>query len=186
MCYNSTMGYKKGLQWNQGQLQIAFYLQKDLTPKEISQQYGFPLRTCFKVKAAMESGNDPGEVTEEMIKAAPVPVVFGAAAASKSKSVKQAPAKLPGPVAKPAAKKGIPAVHTSAIQLVAQTQPIPMTPDIYISYMVACGRGYQGDLVDWLSLVSRDFWLGRGQNMYDEMAAVMAGHKEEEVAAPIG
>ena len=46
--------------------------------------------------------------------------------------------------------------------------------------MVAVMNGYEGELVDWLSLVSRDFWFGRNRNMYQEYAGYTPPGKDHE------
>lgn len=58
------------------------------------------------------------------------------------------------------------------IRLVPQTLTLPLTPDIYISYMCALKNGYEGNLADWLGLVSLDFWAGRGRDMFAEVSGI--------------
>lgn len=178
----------KGLQWNKNQLLIAMYLQQDMTPKEIEDTYEIPKRTVYKVKNAMKKGDDPGPVTQEMIDEAPEPMVFGETEIVKENDGEVTPGKK-GTSSLKVLKKSQPPVHqTTAFQLVAQTQQIPMTTGIYVSYMVAVKHGYTGGLSEWLDLVSTDFWQGRDINMYAEMAspvggivAAMEGEKEEEL-----
>ena len=62
--------------------------------------------------------------------------------------------------------------QTSYLQLVPHVQQLALTPDIFMSYMCALKNGYQGTIGDWLSLVSRDFWLGRGRNFYQEVTGI--------------
>jgi len=73
-------------------------------------------------------------------------------------------------------KDGLPTTdalsQTSYLQLVPHVQQLALTPDIFMSYMCALKNGYQGTISDWLSLVSRDFWLGRGRNFYQEVTGI--------------
>ena len=62
--------------------------------------------------------------------------------------------------------------ETAVLKLVPQVQTLPLTPDIFVSYMCAVKNGYEGTLSDWLSLVSRDFWFGRGRNFYEEVSGI--------------
>lgn len=87
----------------------------------------------------------------------------------EAKSDKQAPDKVIPKVL----KGGLPvtdALSQSAyLQLIPQVLQIPLTVPIFVSYMCAIKSGYQGDISDWLSLVSTDYWQGRGRNMYAEV-----------------
>ena len=67
------MAKPKGLEWNQEQLKIAYHLQKGLLPKEMATKYGFSVSTCYHIKKKMDAGDNPGEVTQEMINKAPPP-----------------------------------------------------------------------------------------------------------------
>jgi len=58
------------------------------------------------------------------------------------------------------------------VEFTPKVMKLAMTPDIFMSYMCALKTGYEGDLGQWVSLVSRDFWLGRGRNFYAEVAGV--------------
>ena len=62
--------------------------------------------------------------------------------------------------------------QAAVLNLVPQTLSLPLTPDIFMSYMCALKNGYEGTMADWLSLVSRDFWLGRGRTMYAEVSGI--------------
>ena len=67
-----------------------------------------------------------------------------------------------------------PSVSDSALlRLISQSQVIIMTPDIFTGYMCAIKRGFMGNLSDWLSLASRDFWLGRGIDLYREVSGIV-------------
>jgi len=71
------------------------------------------------------------------------------------------------------------AVSEAAIlNLVPQTLSLPLTPDIFMSYMCALKNGYEGELGDWLSLVSRDFWFGRGRDPYAEVSGTKFSGRE--------
>lgn len=70
--------------------------------------------------------------------------------------------------------------QAALLNLVPQTLSLPLSPDIYMSYMCALKKGYEGDLADWLSLVSRDFWFGRDIDMYAEVSGISPqAHKGE-------
>lgn len=88
------------------------------------------------------------------------------------KSYKQTPAT----VGAKGVKGGLPTTdalsQTSYLQLVPQVQQLALTPDIFFSYMYALKKGYKGTFADWLSLVSRDFWLGREIDFYAEVTGI--------------
>ena len=77
--------------------------------------------------------------------------------------------------------------ETSFLRLVPRVQTVPLTPDIYVSYMCAIARGYGGDLGEFLGLVAKDFWTGRDINPYEIVANISSDGKGEgktkEVAA---
>lgn len=58
------------------------------------------------------------------------------------------------------------------LKFVPQTLSLPLTPDIFMSYMCGLKKGYEGTIAEWLSLVSRDFWLGREVNFYAEVSGI--------------
>mgnify|MGYP001558692740 FL=1 len=62
--------------------------------------------------------------------------------------------------------------EAAAIQMMAKTVVIANTPDIIYSFMCAVKRGFEGGLENWLSLVSVDFWTGRGVNPYEEVSRI--------------
>lgn len=71
------------------------------------------------------------------------------------------------------------AAETSVLEFAPRVQKFAMTPDIFMSYMYALKIGFVGGLGEWLSLVSRDFWLGRNCNFYAEVAGFNPQVKEE-------
>ena len=62
--------------------------------------------------------------------------------------------------------------QTAYLQLIPHVQQLPLTVPIFVSYLCAVKSGYEGDVADWLSLVSLDFWQGRGRNMYAEVGGI--------------
>ena len=62
--------------------------------------------------------------------------------------------------------------QTAYLQLIPHVQQLPLTVPIFVSYMCAIKSGYQGDISDWLSLVSLDYWQGRGRDMYAELSGI--------------
>lgn len=176
----------EGISWNQNQLKILYLLQHGKTVTEISQSEGkgFGYSLCKKVEGMMKAGKIPGEVTDEMIKKAPKSVEFGKYNPSLKNKGTVTPTLIPATPPKASASAKTPALYTTQMELVAQTQAIPMTNDIHISYFLALAGGYDGSLAEWLSMVSSDFWLGRGRNMYAEYGEIMIGKKEEAVAKP--
>lgn len=178
------MATPKGLQWNKLQLQIAQHLKSGMEPKEVGAQFGLAMRTIYKVNKALKAGDDPGDITDEMIAAAPEPMSFGDPLNSQGKGGKVTPAKVGSGKGIIAQKGAAPVQYTSQLELVATTAPIPLTNEMYVSYMVAVKKGYRGGIGDWLSLTAQDFWLGREVNMYEEMAkAVGGGLPQKELAA---
>jgi len=193
------MAYPKGLSWNQNQLWILYHLQHGLTIKQIHDQFGYTVSLCQKIKKRHDEGEYPGKVTEEMIAQAPPPMQFGdfkfgPTTGSQVKNDEESieigkngeeaptPKKLGVKVGK--VYKDVPVIYTTAFQLVNQTQAIPMTNDIHISYILALKNGYEGGFSDWLSFCCRDFWLGRGRNMYAEYAEALMAQEEEKVGEP--
>jgi hypothetical protein len=55
-------------------------------------------------------------------------------------------------------------------RLIPKIQTVILTPDIWIGFACALKRGFTGDLNRWLSLASRDFWIGRKINPYEEVS----------------
>jgi hypothetical protein len=181
------MQYPKGLTWNQNHLKILFFLQQGLPVGEVVKKTGLSLTLVKKINKFKDDNNIPGIVSAEMIEAAPKPVKFGefdisAKKVATVKGVEQAPATVDAKPPHTQMKKDIPVLYTTAMDLVLQTSTIPMTNDIHISFFMALQGGYGGDLSDWISLCCRDFWLGRGRNMYAEYGNIMMGKKEVPVA----
>lgn len=67
--------------------------------------------------------------------------------------------------------------QTAYLQLIPQVQQLALTPDIFFSYMCALKNGYEGTIGDWLSLVSRDFWFGRGRDTYAEVSGISSSQE---------
>lgn len=193
------MAELKGKTWNQNQLKILFHLQQGKAPKEVAAELKVSISLTKQILALMKKGKIPGEVTEEMIQKAPPPVAFGefikkkiqttgdseqGKAKPKENQGEQAPAPKPGMKATTPLKSNIPVLFTTALQLVNESQPLPMTQDIHISYSLALRAGYKGELHQWLSLCCRDFWRGRGHNMYQEYDEALSEQPEVLNATP--
>ncbi len=65
-----------------------------------------------------------------------------------------------------------PLSQTMFLQLVPQVQQLPLTPEIFMSYMCAVKRGYKGGIAGWLSVVSLDFWTGRNVDPFAAVSGV--------------
>jgi hypothetical protein len=187
----------KQVTWNQNHLKILFHLQKGLPINIVAEQTGLSRTLVKKINALWKADMAPTEVTDEMIQNAPKPVNFGeydlnAGKTKKPKQEKEAkvgekkPGEAPATVVSKKApafqKQAPPILHTTALELVNQTGVMPMTQDIQISYFLALRNGYEGELWEWLSFCSRDYWQGRGHNMYAEYAEAQAEQEEELVA----
>lgn len=173
------MPFDKGLQWNQNQLGVLYHLQQGMTPEEIHEQYGNSIALINKVIKAQDSGDSPGTVTQEMIDSAPDSVPFGGFHENTPKLPKQASAPMTKKAHKIKLGDAIPVSQMTGIDLVLQTGTMPMTPDIHISYMLALNNGYRESLGDWITMCCRDFWLGRGTNMYQEYSNLIMGMEGE-------
>ena len=77
VAYNNAMTTPKGLEWNQLQMKAAFYLAQKKTINEVCEATGLNYHLVRKVHLAMKKGQKPPELTEEAIKNAPPPTVFG-------------------------------------------------------------------------------------------------------------
>jgi len=189
-----------GLEWNQLQLNIAKLRTENKVTSEIANELHCTSQSVWKVDKAIKAGDKPPSLDEDYIAAAPPPKVIGQAkpnppdltevptqpvteksteggAKGNAKGNAKGSKRGPAPVY---TGKAVPVVYTSAVQFTANIQPIPITPDIFISYMVALINGYEGELVDWLSMVCRDFWDGRRRNMYEEYAGYTPHSEQEE------
>jgi hypothetical protein len=62
--------------------------------------------------------------------------------------------------------------QTMFLQLIPQVQQLPLTPEIFMSYMCAIKRGYKGGIAGWLSVVALDFWTGRNLDPFAEVSGV--------------
>jgi hypothetical protein len=62
--------------------------------------------------------------------------------------------------------------QTMMLQLVPQVQQLPLTPEIFMSYMCAIKKGYKGGIAGWLSVVALDFWTGRNVDPFAEVSGV--------------
>lgn len=174
-----------GIEWNQVQLKIAYLLDKGMEPIKIIQKEGFPKNTTYKVVATLAAGFKPPSLDPEFIKNAKKPTKF-----VKKNTGEQTPAKEDGKegqeegdvkVSKAIPPKTTAASQTAILQFVTKIQPIAMTPDIYMSYMCAVKNGYELSLAEWISLVARDFWLGRERNFYAEAAEYSQSQQEAKV-----
>ena len=174
----------KGVTWNQNHLNILFHLQQGLPVNEVAEKTGLSITLCKKILKLKDAKQTPGIVTDAMISAAPKPVAFGEYDLNKDHPPKQetgeqAPAPMPDKKP-PVFQKHPPAVlHTTALELANSTQTIPMTQDISVSYYIALRGGYEADLSEWISYCCRDFWLGRGRNLYEEYAQAMMEQSKE-------
>lgn len=163
------MVYPKGLEWNQVQLQIAKMLQGGQGATEICQELELHLNTVKKVKAALAEGQAPPSLEEAYIAAAPKPTTFPS---KGSKKVKPEVNPNGGGKTVLKAQPTVEITETAMLSLIPKVQNIPLTPDIFISYMCALAREYKGSIDQWLSLVSRDFWEGRDLNPYEIVSKV--------------
>lgn len=178
----------KGLQWNKNQLKIAYeLLVNKKSVQEVADDTGFSILTVYKVQKAMNEGQQPPTLDPQEISQAPEPMKFGKyqEEMGTSDSNTDDSEKLPAQTTIKQGKVG-PVTgsvsHSSLIEFVAQKHQLPMTPPIYIGYMCAVKKGFKGELVDYLSITSEDFWVGRGVNMYSEMSDFSLLQEE----APVG
>lgn len=177
--YNNLMPKLKGLEWNKNQLKIAYeIITNHKEPKQIEQEFGFSHQPVWKVADYIAHGGTPPTLEPAEFAKAKDPTLFGSGkkVVILSEPLKDEHGKTPptqGDGKVPPGQELVPkttkAVSTTAyMRFIAQTQQMPMTPDIYISYMCAMRRGYEGELVEWISLCLRDFWIGRKIDPYSE------------------
>ena len=103
---------------------------------------------------------------------------LGGAIGSEGEEGKQAPGKVIPKVL----KGGLPVtdalVQTTFLQFIPHVMQLPLTVPMFVSYMCAVKSGYKGDFSDWISLISLDFWKGRGRNMYAEVGGISEGEND--------
>ena len=140
------------MNWNENQLNIASGLIDGKSAKVVAVECGVSTALVYRVEQALKKtgGKVPSSNGEEI----------------PSTGVKKE-------VGSP--KATVAATETSILEFSPQVQKFAMTADILMSYMCAVKEGYEGDLGQWVSLVSRDFWLGRGRNFYAEVAGFDKG-----------
>lgn len=178
------MPKKSGFEWNKSQLIVGKMLYEGkLKPKHIAEKGICTLWYAQNVQRAIKKGDLPESFSDEFIAAAPeghnvgqtggYEVKHPQATGDSGSNGEQAPAPMGSN--KPKGEGSVPPIGTStteiteatALKLVPKVQSIPLTPDIFIGYMCALARGFEGDIADWLSLASRDFWYGREINPYE-------------------
>ena len=76
--------------------------------------------------------------------------------------------------------------EAALLRMVAQSQIVVMTPDIYMSYMCALKKGFEGTLAGFLSVAAVDFWKGRGIDPFKEVSGIgdTEGHSLVELTEP--
>jgi len=170
--YNTIMNKVPNIEWNQNQLKIALELSKGKKPKEIFAEGQFTETLIYKVAKAIDGGNKPPSLDEAYIASAPPPTPFGTGKKQKVKTGEVAPAKLDTVSLTKGEQITDEIAEASVLRLIPKVQSLPLTPDIFIGFMCAVARGFPGDIGDWLSLASRDFWYGRGVNPYQEVSGI--------------
>ena len=135
------------MEWNDRQTKIANALIEGKSVKETAIECGASIALVYKVQKALKKAG--GQIPSSNDRVIPTTVV------------KKAPHQV---------KTTDSVSETSLLEFAPRIQSFAMTPDIFMSYMCALMEGYKKDLGQWLSLVSRDFWLGRGRNFYAEVA----------------
>jgi len=167
------MAKKKGLQWNQLQLLIAKeIIEGKKEPQQLVKDGKFKSSTVYKVAEFLEKGNEPPSLDPEYIANAPKAKKFGEDGGGKEEKAELTPADLQKPPSKGGPQLTTSLSMTTILKLIPQVQALPLTPDIFMSYICALQNGYEGDVGEWLSLVSRDFWLARGRDFYAEVSGV--------------
>lgn len=183
------MSIPKGLTWNQNHLTILYHLQQGLGIYAAAQKTGLSVSLCQKVDKQKKSPSAPDQVTEEMIASAAPPIAFGAFDASaygkkKPETAEQATTPIVSKKVPVTQSQMAPVIYTTAFNLANQVGTMPMTVDIQISYILALRNGYEGELGDWLSNCCRDWWTGRGHNMYEEYEEALSSTQEVIHAKP--
>ena len=139
--------YNFDMEWNDKQTKIAKALSEQKTVAAIVAELKVSEALVYKVRKALKKAG--GQIPSSNDRVIPTTVV------------KKAPHQV---------KTTDSVSETSLLEFAPRIQSFAMTPDIFMSYMCALMEGYKKDLGQWLSLVSRDFWLGRGRNFYAEVA----------------
>jgi len=164
LVYYRVMPVKKGtIIWNADKLKVLNLINEGKPDDEIKAVTGCGQNMIDIVRKAKDDGKTPSD------KAETPGAVTPALTEEESQKEKGKSTQLTEDVS-----------ETSFLTLVAQIQKIPLTPDMYISYMCALKRGYDGNIARWLSLTCRDFWLGRQVNFYAEVVGIEE-HEEGQV-----
>ena len=58
------------------------------------------------------------------------------------------------------------------LKLVPQTLSLPLTPNVFMSYLCALKKGFKRDLGAWIDLACADFWTDRGIDFYAEVSGI--------------
>lgn len=74
------------------------------------------------------------------------------------------------PTLKAAMKTTTDPTKAALLRLEAQSYVIPNTPGIQTGYLCALKHGFPGDIALYLTVVSEDFWYGRGIDPYKEVS----------------
>lgn len=84
------------------------------------------------------------------------------------------PAAMPG--SKPSTVVAYPSTEAVSqavfLKLVPQTLSLPLTPNVFMSYLCALKKGFKRDLGAWIDLACADFWTGRGIDFYAEVSGI--------------
>lgn len=139
----------KKIKWTKDQIAINSLLDQGKKKEEIVEILNCGMSTVEKVITARHAGQKPP--------------------GSKPPGDEVTPAPKGAKVAEAATDE---ITEASILRLVPKVQSLSLTPDIFIGFMAAIARGFPGDIEDWLSLASRDFWLGRNRDFYAEVSGI--------------
>lgn len=138
---------KKGyVVWNDDKVKIGQLINLGKTDDKMKEETGLPISKIKAVRGALNKGQElPTDIKEGEVTPAPK----GTTAETTTEIT-----------------------EASILRLVPKVQSLSLTPDIFIGFMAAIARGFPGDIEDWLSLASRDFWLGRNRDFYAEVSGI--------------
>lgn len=135
------------MEWNDNQIKIANALIEGKSAQEVATQCEASIASVYKVRQALKKAG--GKIPSSNDQVIPSTVVQ----------------RTPPPPTTTAVTS-----EASFLEFSPKTQRFTLTPAIFMSYMCALKRGYEGDLGEWLNLIAIKVWLDRDINFYGEVA----------------
>jgi len=146
------MGQKKDwVIWNETKIKIAELLNSKKDEKEIANTLDCGVTVIRQVKKALKLGQ-------------PLP---GQDGKSENKD-EEAPATTKAP------QETKETTEATLLKFIPKVQSLALTPNMFIGFMCAKKKGFEGELEDFLDLTALDFWQGRNVNPYEEVSGIVS------------